>query len=109
MDDKSARIRALNDAFRQSFIGGQVMLTPAVQALEASQQAELIAKIRGFASFKPDNDPHQEHDFGSVEHAGETFFWKIDYYDDSLEYGSEDPSDATKTIRIMTIMRANEY
>ncbi|WP_412457945.1 DUF3768 domain-containing protein [Sphingobium yanoikuyae] len=26
------------------------------------------------------------------------------YYDPSLEWGSEDPADAAKTIRVMTIM-----
>jgi hypothetical protein len=108
MDEKSARIRALNDTFRQSFMGGRVMLTPAVQALRANLQAELLVKIREFAAFKPSNDPHLEHDFGSIECAGETFFWKIDYYDGSLEHGSEDPSGVSKTIRVMTIMRADQ-
>jgi Protein of unknown function (DUF3768) len=40
---------------------------------------------------------------------GERIFWKIDYYDENLEHGSEDPSDLFKTTRVLTIMLAGEY
>ena len=32
-DDRTASIRALNDQFRQTLVGGRVMLTSGVQAL----------------------------------------------------------------------------
>ena len=57
----------------------------------------------------PDNDPQQEHDFGSFDHAGESIFWKIDYYDPTLTCGSEDPSDPRQTVRVLTIMLAADY
>jgi Protein of unknown function (DUF3768) len=47
--------------------------------------------------------------FGSFEVAGETFFWKIDYYDRSMMFGSEDPSVPEKTMRLLTIMLEREY
>lgn len=53
--------------------------------------------------------PPGEHDFGAVEIEGETFFWKIDYYDETMSYLSPDPADPTITNRVMTIMRADEY
>lgn len=62
-----------------------------------------------FNRFEPGNDPYGEHDFGSFNHNVDTIFWKIDYYDKAMKYGSEDPSDATKTKRLMTIMYAYEY
>jgi Protein of unknown function (DUF3768) len=45
-------------------------------------------------------------DFGAVELDGETCFWKIDYYDQEMAGGSEDPDDPEKTTRVLTIMRA---
>ena len=49
--------------------------------------------MRTFTDFTPDNDPYGEHDFGSFELANHKFFWKIDYYDKTMTYGSEDPAD----------------
>ena len=55
------------------------------------------------------NDPHGEHDFGSFEIAGQKFFWKLDYFDAEMKYGSEDPADPSKTTRVLTITFASEY
>jgi hypothetical protein len=35
-------------------------------------------------------------------------FWKIDYYDNALECGSPDPTNRA-TMRVLTILRADEY
>ena len=50
-----------------------------------------------------------ERDFGSIELEGERYFWKIDYYDRSLRFGAEDPSDTTETMRVLTLMHGSEY
>ena len=42
-------------------------------------------------------------------HDAERIFWKIDYYDPSLDFGSEIPSDPAQTVRVLTIMLASEY
>ena len=111
-EDKSARrakIRALNDAFRTSFWGGRVMMTAGVAALENPVRNAVVEKIKAFDAFDDDNDPWGEHDFVSVEHNGQTFFAKIDYYDRKLEAHSEDAADPEKTCRVMTIMLAEEH
>ena len=106
---KRAKIRALNDAFRTSFRGGRVMMTAGVAALEAPVRDAVIEKIRALDAFDDNNDPWGEHDFVSVEHDGQTFFAKIDYYDRKLEAHSEDAADPEKTCRVMTIMLAEEH
>lgn len=108
-DDKTARIRTLNDRCRRHFLGCRVMMTPGVQALSDAQRARLFTAVKTFDQFSEDNDPHGEHDFGAVEIDGDRFFWKWDYYDAAMEYGSEDPSDPQKTTRVLTIMLAEEY
>ena len=108
--ETSTRIRVLNDFFRTTFIGGRVVMTAGVADLSLGVRAQVVLKVQNFADFNADNDPYGEHDFGSFEVAGETFFWKIDYYDrKSMEYGSEDPADPTMTTRVLTIMFAGEY
>lgn len=109
METNSERIRALNDAFRSSFDGGQVFLTASVEALPSDVKAMALRKVTTFDAFAPDNDPHGEHDFGSFELAGHKFFWKIDCYDRRLKWGSEDPSNPDKTARVLTIMLAEDY
>jgi len=103
------RVRALNDALRQTFTGGKVMLSAGVAALAEDEKAIVLEKVRTFADFNGDNDPHGEHDLAVVEHNGTQYFAKIDYYNPTLEFGSEDPGDPAKTTRVMTIMRADEY
>jgi hypothetical protein len=51
------RIRALNDAFRRTFVGGMVMITAGVEAMPIEQRRALLAKVRAFDVFTDDNDP----------------------------------------------------
>lgn len=105
----SESIAALNDAFRRSFAGGRVYLTSGVLALTGREQAELLRQVQAFDSFGPDNDPYGNHDFGSLSFEQVTYFWKIDYYDPSLSQRSPDPADASVTVRVITVMRSDEY
>ena len=102
-------IKTLNDNFRRSFIGGRVMLTRGINAKLADDVANILSEVRTFNNFTEDNDPYNEHDFGSFDYKGDKIFFKIDYYDENLKYASENPADSTKTIRVMTVMLASEY
>ena len=103
------RIRELNDAFRRTFAGGKVVMTAGVATLPEMVRANALLEVARFDRFTEDNDPHGEHDFGSFELCGRTFFWKIDYYDGNMEFGSEDSSDPSKTTRVLTLMLTEEY
>ena len=107
--EKRDRIRALNDRLRKTLSGGRVMLTQGFQALPEDARNNALRLIAEFNAFTTDNDPHGEHDFGAIKVRGENLFWKIDYYDASLEFGSEDPSNSDITRRVLTIMLADEY
>ena len=106
---QGGRIRELNDAFRKTFTGGQVLLTPGVNELPRDVRAMAIRKVATFDAFTPDNNPHGEHDFGSFDLAGHKLFWKIDYYALDMQGGAEDPADPKQTTRVLTIMLASEY
>ena len=108
-EEKAARIRELNDAFRTTLTGGAVLLSAGVYELPDMVKATAIRNVVTFDEFTEDNDPYDEHDFGRFELCGRRFFWKIDYFDERGEFGSEDPADPQKTTRILTIMLASEY
>lgn len=99
-----ALIRALNDRFRSSLIGGRALITAGVQG-----RGEAFAAVRAFTAFGPDNDPHGEHDFGSLTVEGTKLYFKIDYYDAAERFGSEDPADPSMTTRVLTILLPEEY
>ena len=105
---KLDRIRKLNDALRTSFDQklGKIVMTSGVDALASDVKAMAIRRVATFSDFTADNDPHKEHDCGSFDLAGQKFFWKIDYYDSTLAFGSEDPSDPEQTTRVLTLMLA---
>ena len=103
----AAKIAALNDQARQSFTSCRVIITQGIQAM--SDVPSILDQVRRYDAFTPDNDPYGEHDFGSFSYAGETVFWKIDYFDVDMTMHSPDPSDATVTTRVLTIMLADEY
>ncbi|MGO9686530.1 MAG: DUF3768 domain-containing protein [Steroidobacteraceae bacterium] len=108
---KRDRIRELNDALRTSFDQklGQIVMTSGVDALASDVKAMAIRKVATFSDFTEDNDPHNVHDFGNFEVDGQSLFWKIDYYDSTLAFGSDDPSDPQQTTRVLTLMLAEEY
>lgn len=102
-------IQRLNDLLRNTLLPafGRVVLAPLMS--QHPRLEEVITAVRNFNEFTEGNDPYGEHDFGVIEIDHEKFFWKIDYYDKGLKYGSEDPADPSVTTRVLTIMLAEEY
>ena len=99
---KANEISKLNDEFRKGYT---FTITRGIQA--RSDMPEIIEKVRNFNTFTEDNDPFDEHDFGSFDWLGETIYWKIDYYDQMLKNWCDPLSPVCK--RVLTILLSDEY
>ena len=102
-------VARLNDRCRQGFDRtAKIVMTRAclgalsngTLASEAVAQAHVLQALRRYTF--PADCP--ERDRGQFELSGETIHFRIDYYDASLEWGSEDPADASVTRRVLTLM-----
>ena len=111
-DEKTEKIRQLNDAFRTSLQTDdrhKLAITQGIRDEPDEYVFALLDLVRAFDDFNDGNDPHKEHDFGEINYKGNKIFWEFDYYGNSLAVGSEDASDPDQTIRVLTIMLASEY
>lgn len=108
------RIRDLNDTFRRGD-GNSIAfctaftITQGVAALGDEFVDAAMAAVVAYDDFTEANDPYGVHDFGAFDLEGQKLFWKIDYYDKALRFGSDDPGDPDKTCRVLTILLAEEY
>jgi hypothetical protein len=105
--------RELNDRLRINGSDaeiGRVTMTAMVMSMKPDKFFELLDKVRGY-KFTEDDDPYNEHDFGVVEVDGDTFIWKIDYYnnmyDTGVDHAQVNNSEVCK--RLLTIMHDSEY
>ena len=104
----------MNDRFRKGDknVPGTVVVTSGVQAMlsDAGESLQSLASaVQDFDDFSEDDDPYEEHDFGQFSFGDAKCFWKIDQYNTTYDGGSEDPTDLTKTCRVLTIMLTHEY
>ena len=124
--EQTARIARLNDVARRALgVACTAVATVGFRSLSASDQSRVRELIETFDAFDEDNDPHGERDFGCVYQLGdgrwtterprsrdderERVFWKFDYYDRDLRFGSEDAANPAITRRVLTIMLSDEY
>jgi hypothetical protein len=106
---RTERIRELNDRLRIEGKGGVIHMTTGVAALGLSTVNTIFACVADFKGFTPENDPCSEHDCAVMTILNHRIIWKIDYYDRTRSYHSPDPADPKLTVRVMTVMLANEY
>ena len=108
-DARLATIARLNDRCRQGLdrTARIVMTRACLGTFAEDRAAEIIAQagILGMLRAHRFGDAEAgERDRGSFEYQGTIVYFSIDYYDLALEYGSEDPADASQTRRVLTIM-----
>jgi len=106
---RSSVIAQLNDELRCRARDGQLAITSGNMDLGPRAVPAVLEAVRSFDQFSPNNDPYGERDFGALTVLGHRIFWKIDYYDRNLQFGSPDPADPAVTTRVLTIMLAGEY
>lgn len=106
---RAETIAGLNDHLRTTGKGGSVMITQTLQRVTGFDAAVLLKALADYTGFDADNDPHGERDFGDLSLWGYDLLWKIDYYDKSLTYGSDDPADPDITQRVLTVMLASDW
>ena len=124
--ERTARIARLNDRARQAMgLACTAFVTVGFRSLPEADQSRVRELIETFDAFDEENDPHGERDFGCIYQLGdgcwtterphvcdderERVFWKLEYYDRDLRFGSEDPANPAVTRRVLTIMLADEY
>ena len=114
-------IATLNDAVRQSLVNLEVknnlamincryeiMLTANLQNT-IDDKVGLLRAVAEFDQFNEHNDPYGEHDCFRFKFEDEWIIVKFDYYAPDMEHGSEDATDLTRTVRVLTIMLAIDY
>ncbi len=99
----------MNDQFRQRGCGEITAVTPGIKAVRIVAVEAVVEAVRTFNAFNEGNVPYGEHDMGSVDFQGARIFWKIDYSDTELAFGSPDPANPGLITRVLTIMLASEY
>ena len=106
---ESKVIAAQNDSLRRFHAGGLVVISRGIAALPRAVWAEVIVAVAEFDTFGPDNDPYGEHDCAVVDVGPLKVIFKIDYFDPTMLYHSDDPTNPNLTRRVMTVMLAEEY
>ncbi len=124
VNDRNAVIAEQNDlvraaladpkAFKQVNEQGiefKLVWTPGInEAFLLTGKIKLLAKaIAAFDAFEVDDDPYQERDFAALEVEGTKVYFKFDYYNLTMDGGSDDPADPAQTVRVLTVMLPSEY
>ena len=116
--DYARKVADLNDQLRKDMFTGnmlkkenlknKIVLTPGIAGLNLKDKEKIFFSVKYYGNFTKNNNPWGEKNFGSFNFKKETFNWKIDYYDNDMKYHSPDKSDPDKTVRVLTIMKAEE-
>ena len=124
--EQTVRIARLNDLARSAMgVACTAVTTVGFRSLPDADQSRVREMIETYDAFDEDNDPHGKRDFGTIyqlcdgswtterprlsDDERERVFWKFDYYDCDLQFGSEDAANPAITRRVLTIMLADEY
>lgn len=108
------RIALLNDRARAGLDRrARIVLTANLlnRFSDGTRASDIMAQARIMRSMRTCSfaEDCPERDLAFFEVDTVRIMMKIDYYDDELEYGSEDPADASITRRVITLMLPEDY
>jgi hypothetical protein len=110
------QIARLNDRTRLGFDrNARVVITrnclERLAEAEGAPEEPIVLQARLMAAFRHCNfsEDSPERDFAAITFLGRKVWMKIDYFDAAMEFGSEDPADASITTRVMTILLPEDY
>lgn len=111
---RTDRIAKLNDRARQGLDpGARTIFTLDLlnEMSDGSRKGDILAQAKIMKAMRNSEftDDSPERDMAWFDVEGIAVMMKIDYYDMTFDYGSEDPSDASQTRRAITIMRPEDY
>lgn len=108
-NDQFRRWHTIGERKPGIYIPGRSVWTASFEAETAAFKRAALKAIGEIATFDPENDPDGFHDFGAVEIDGRSVWFKIDAYDRTYDYGSDDHSDLEKTRRVLTILFPSDW
>lgn len=111
---RTEQIAILNDRARQGLDprSRTIFTTNLLDGLsDGSRREDILAQAKIMKAmrqceFAPDSP---ERDMAWFEVDGVRIMMKIDYFDETFDWGSEDPADASKTRRAITLMKPEDY
>ncbi|MDH5727368.1 MAG: DUF3768 domain-containing protein [Gammaproteobacteria bacterium] len=95
------RIAKLNDQLRTTFKGGRILLSDTVMNLPPELKKMVFLGVTEYREFRQPG--YDTHDFGRFTLRGQSYYWAIQCYHPTLFEPSTDPSDPTKTRRVLLI------
>jgi hypothetical protein len=102
-------VSVLNDETRMTLSNGLVILAEGVRQLSDDHKTQVIKKVRNYDDFSDKTDPDGDHSCGSFKLVDiPEVSWKIEYYGPDMITASDDPSDRSKTRRVLKIMLTKE-
>ena len=113
---EAAEIARQNDLFRLGLvegmpagIKGHARMTAGIANRGPVFQSLCVVAVATFSDFTEDNDPYGDHSFAVLTVSGVSIYFKIDLYDETGTFGSEEPANPDRTTRALTILLSSEY
>src|SRR5262245_60943851 len=97
------RVRELNASLWRSLAVERIFLTASVEAISKESKAAIFDRVREAFGKEAENDLIR------IECDGVCYIAKIEFFSRDLSGPSPDPSNPMQTVRVLTLMRADEY